>query len=93
MLDNEPSPEGLGQAHEDQKTRHMRVAWVATAFTLASYFCLMLLVALSPTTLTKPVVDGGVITLGLVFGVSIILVLIIIAVAFTVWNNKVDQRA
>lgn len=87
------SSEAQKQEHKDRKTRHMRVAWMATAFTLASYFCLMVLVALSPSTLTKPVNDGGVVTLGLVFGVLIIAVLIIIAAAFTFWNNKVDQSA
>ena len=53
----------------------------------------MLLVAISPATLTRTMGQAGVVTVGIVLGIAIIIALIVIAAVFTVWNNKVDERA
>lgn len=70
----------------------MRVAWLATAFTLATYFGLMLAVSLAPSMLTRTVATGSALTVGIVLGIVIIIALIVIAAVFTVWNNRVDEQ-
>ncbi len=71
--------------------RHLIVAWIATAVTLATYFILMLAVALAPAILTQAVTAGSALTLGIVAGFLIILFLILAAAVFTIWNNKLDS--
>jgi uncharacterized membrane protein (DUF485 family) len=76
-----------------QIKRHLTVAWIATAFTLATYFLLMISVAVTPSFLAQTIAPSGALTLGIVGGVLIILILIGVATAFTIWNNKMDSDA
>lgn len=73
--------------------RHLRVAWFSTAFTLATYFILMVAVAVAPGFLARTLSSESNLTIGIVAGVAIILVLIGISTVFTAWNNKVDEIA
>ena len=58
--------------------RRARLAWVLSAMTLAVYFGFILLVAFAPDLLGRPIGDGTM-TIGIVAGVSTIL----LAVALT----------
>jgi len=71
--------------------RHLKVAWIATALTLATYFILMLAVALTPSVLTQTVTAESTISIGIIAGVAIILFLIFVSAVFTIWNNKLDD--
>ena len=73
--------------------RHGKVAWIATAATLATYFGLMIAVSLAPSTLTQPISPGSAMTNGIVLGAAIIVFLIVVAAVFTRWNNKLDENS
>lgn len=71
--------------------RHGTIAWILTAFTLATYFILMLTVALAPSMLTRTITADSALPVGIVAGIIIIIVLIVVAAVFTVWTNKLDD--
>ena len=72
--------------------RHGKVAWIATAVTLATYFGLMIAVSLAPSLLTQAILPGSALTTGIVLGGAIIVFLIVVAAVFTRWNNKLDEN-
>ena len=71
---------------------HERVAWIATAGTLAGYFILMLIVPLAPAILARPLFDKGIGSLGIAAGVGVIVLQIVASAFYTRWINKLDQK-
>ncbi len=91
MVEDTPEDAQLPGGMPARSKRHGMVAWIATAVTLATYFGLMLTVALAPSLLTKTIVTGSSISIGIVAGVIIIIFLIAVSAVFTIWINKLDQ--
>ncbi len=92
MSDPSRPPEVKPPEPEPYIKRHGKVAWIATAVTLATYFGLMIAVSLAPSLLTQSVVTGSAITTGIVIGAAIIVFLIVVSAVFTRWNNKLDEN-
>jgi uncharacterized membrane protein (DUF485 family) len=71
--------------------RH-RVATPLTILILVAYFAFILMVAYTPHILAMPIVAGGVTTVGIVFGLGLILITFGIT-AFFVWyaNSRLEK--
>lgn len=90
LVSEKPSEEQTGTARSTLK-RHLKVAWFSTAITLATYFLLMITIAIAPSFLAQPITFGSSLTIGIIAGIVILIILITVSTIFTVWNNQVDQ--
>jgi uncharacterized membrane protein (DUF485 family) len=66
----------------------VRADVTATAAVVSVYFTFMLLVAFAPAFLAKPIFSGHSISLGLGFGIFVILFLVVAAALYTRQRNR-----
>jgi len=64
---------GRDPEFRDLERRRSRFAWTLTLIMVAIYFGFILTVAFEPAILARPLVDGGITTLGIPLGVGVIL--------------------
>jgi uncharacterized membrane protein (DUF485 family) len=64
---------GRDPEFHDLERRRSRFAWTLTGIMVAIYFGFILTVAFEPAILARPLVDGGITTLGIPLGVGVIL--------------------
>lgn len=69
------------------------VDWAAAGVVVSIYLTFMLLVAFAPAVLTKPLVPGGNISIGLASGVVIAVITIAIAGSYTRYRNRTEMEA
>jgi uncharacterized membrane protein (DUF485 family) len=74
------------------KRRRNALAWVLCALMLAIYYGFILLIAFAPGFLARPLVAGGVMTVGFPLGIGVIVTAIVLT-GFYVWraNTEFDR--
>ena len=73
-----------------ETSRDRLIAWAGTLTILATYFALMLAVVFAGPLLVRSVGDESPITVGLVFGVGILVFCIGASAFYTGWRNRKD---